>query len=72
MGKPSEVYLQTIWINIQAVNDSVRFEDMRDSTEESRLNTALIPILYAGLATKQTRKRKTVVTTISPKLASNN
>ena len=38
--------------NIQAVNDSVRFGDMRDSTEESRLNTALTPILYAGLTTK--------------------
>jgi len=38
--------------NIQAVNDSVRFGDMRDSTEESRLNTALTPILYAGLTIK--------------------
>jgi len=31
---------------------SVRFGDMRDSTEESRLNTALTPILYAGLTIK--------------------
>jgi len=45
---------------------------MRDSTEESRLNTALTPILYVGLTTKYRRKRKTVVTTISPRLASNN
>jgi len=59
LREPSEVYLQAVWSNIQAVNDSFRFEDMRDSTEESRLSTSLTPILYAGLTTKQTRNRKT-------------